>query len=73
MDNTFTDQDLQNAINEGIFNASNDVTAPPAKVIRFFERWAKERAVKLRHEAAKIAIESKNPDDAHRLIMNLNF
>lgn len=39
----FTDEDLKQAINAGIFSATNDVTATPAAVIRFFEKWAKER------------------------------
>lgn len=36
----FTDDDLEKAIEAGIFDDSNNVTATPAKVIRYFEQWA---------------------------------
>lgn len=38
----FTDRDLQDAINEGIFDRQNNVTANPAQIIRFFEKKMQE-------------------------------
>jgi hypothetical protein len=69
----FTQEDLQKAIEAGIFSKSNDVTATPVTVIRFFETWAKEREKKIRHIAAEIAVTAQNKDSAHRAIMNINI
>ena len=71
--NMFTEADLKAAIHEGIFNKTNDVTATPARVIRFFEIWAKEREKQIRHKAAEIALTAENPNDAHRQIMNISI
>lgn len=34
----FTEEDLKDAINKGIFSNTNDVTANPAQAIRYFEK-----------------------------------
>lgn len=40
----FTDQDLQSAIEAGIFDKYNNITATnPAQIIRFFEAWVKQK------------------------------
>lgn len=48
----FTEQDLQKAIEAGIFDCFNNTTATPATVIRFFEAWATERENEIRQTFA---------------------
>jgi hypothetical protein len=70
--NTFTEQDMQDAINEGIFSINNHVPSLPFQVVRFFEKWAAEREKKIRHAAAEIAINpNRTTEEKHRDIMNL--
>jgi len=69
----FTDNDLKAAIEQGIFDKKNNTPANPARVIRFFEQWAKERERALRHAAAEIALTSETKDEAHQKIMNLEI
>lgn len=55
----FTDRDLQDAINEGIFDRQNNVTANPTQIIRFFEK--KMQSINERHCPEKPKIQqSKN-------------
>ena len=68
----FSEKDLQAAIDAGIFNKHNEVTATPATVIRFFENWAKDREKRIRHAAAEIAITCLDENEAHRQIMNID-
>lgn len=55
----FTDKDLQDAIEAGIFDEMNNVPANPTQVIRWFEKWAtlkcKETARNVRHKACEIS------------------
>ena len=55
----FSDKDLQDAIEAGIFDEMNNVTANPTQVIRWFEKWAtlkcKETARNVRHKACEIS------------------
>lgn len=54
----FTEKDLQDAIEKGIFDDNNNTTANPTQVIRYFERWATVKAKQAhrdaRHEAVDI-------------------
>lgn len=54
MNNLFTDQDLQQAIEDGIFSDFNDVTANLSQVIRWFEKWAEKK----RKEAVREELEN---------------
>jgi hypothetical protein len=58
----FTEQDLNKAIEQGIFDNNNNVTANPTQVICFFERWAELKAKEVhrdvRHEACDILTKS---------------
>lgn len=68
----FSDQDLQIAIEQGIFDSKNNTISSPAKVIRFFEVWAKNKIAKVRREAAEIAIGFDDDNTKHSKIMNIN-
>lgn len=69
----FTQTDMEIAISLGIFTKTNEVCANPAKVIRFFETWAKIRETAIRHMAAEICLEAPNKDAAHKDIMNIRL
>lgn len=72
----FSEEDLKQAIEQGIFNSENEVTANPSKVIRFFEKWAelkcKETARNVRHKAVELYF-AEPEKDIDRLIMNIRF
>jgi len=72
----FSEQDLQAAIDAGIFSNTNDVLASPADIIRFFERWAldkcKQTSRNVRHKAAEISeMADCDEDNAPALIINI--
>jgi hypothetical protein len=72
----FSEQDLQAAIDAGIFSKTDDVLACPAEIIRFFERWAlakcKETSRNVRYSAAEICEAADcDEDNAPALIANI--
>lgn len=69
----FTETDMEMAISCGIFTKKNEVCANPAKVIRFFETWAKIRESAIRHQAAEICLKAESKDSAHKDIMNIRL
>ena len=72
----FSEKDLEKAIEDGIFSSSNEVTANPSKVIRYFEKWAelkcKEVAKNVRHKAIDLCYKYPKKDTG-KLIMNIQY
>ena len=74
----FSEKDLENAIEQGIFDKQNNVTVPPATVIRYFEKWAdlkcKLTARNVRHKAAEMVNDgSERGDMLGREMMNIQY
>lgn len=74
----FNDEDFQKAIDEGIFNSQNEVTANTLQVISFFQKWCelkcKETAKNVRHKVAElVAGNSSLHTMLHNEIMNIRY
>ena len=71
----FTENVINAAIEAGIFDKYNNVTATnPAQILRFFEKLTAEKTKNIRHKTAEIALNvghDLTPDQAHRLIINI--